>query len=428
MVQIGFLIYLFSQTFFLLNIQFPRSYNFDEFHYIPAAKQFLEHKLNKNWEHPPLGKLILAAGISIGGDRPIGWRCMSTFFGALTLVGLYALSLVLFRDLKTALWITFLTLFNQLLYVQARIGMLDTFMFAFLVWAMAAFCATWDPRNNCNQNRRLFLLTGILLGLSAACKWFALVPWISFCLLISLVRLLQGWQTQFKQPLKNDWYHPNLWKGISWTDWLFTLVGVPIFFYSLTYIPYFFIPEEDFSIYKIFTSQPRMWQGQLHVVTTHPYMSQWTDWAILKRPIWYAFEHEGAQNRWVRGVLLLGNPLIMWSGLLAVLVCAWEWIQRRDKTAFFIFYFYSIYYFSWAIIPRKILFYYYYYPAGMVLSLACAYVFHHPAYQKLLRTESTRWIFLGASILLFVYFSPILAALKIPSNSFPTWMWFPSWI
>jgi dolichyl-phosphate-mannose-protein mannosyltransferase len=83
-------IYLFAQIFFLINIQFPVKANFDEFHYVPAAKEIIAMGKVPNTEHPPLGKIFMAIGIAAFGDRPIGWRVMSTVFGALSFVGRYA--------------------------------------------------------------------------------------------------------------------------------------------------------------------------------------------------------------------------------------------------------------------------------------------------------------------------------------------------
>src|SRR5262245_53901289 len=82
-------LYAAAQILFLIQIGTPRGFSFDEFHYVPSAKQFLAHQQNQNWEHPPLGKMIMAVGIAVFGDRQLGWRFMSTVFGALTLVGMY---------------------------------------------------------------------------------------------------------------------------------------------------------------------------------------------------------------------------------------------------------------------------------------------------------------------------------------------------
>jgi dolichyl-phosphate-mannose--protein O-mannosyl transferase len=158
-------------------------------------------------------------------------------------------------------------------------------------------------------------------------------------------------------------------------------------------------------------------------------MSVAKDWPLMTRPIWYAFDKEGSgADEKVRGVILLGNPLIMWAGLVALVGCAWGWISTRGRQAFLILAFYFMFYASWALIPRKIEFYYYYYPAGMVLSFALAYVFYHLEQGSKERLPLARWTFFGMSVVLFIYFFPILAALRIPAQAFRHWMWFSSWI
>ena len=252
--------------------------------------------------------------------------------------------------------------------------MLDTFMFAFQIWAMVFFCRTWNTNAPAASQRKNLSAAGVLFGLTTSCKWFGAVPWLGSLILLGVVKTLQGWGVTFSKPQVTDWYRPHLWKGIRNRDWLLSLVVIPLLTYFATFLPYLFV-NGDYAFKDIFFAmQYKMWDGQMRVVSSHPYMSQWTDWALLRRPIWYAFDRE--DQGYVRGVILLGNPLIMWSGMIAVLACGWDWIKQRDSTAFLIFFFYSTFYLCWAIIPRKIFFYYYYYPAGMMLSFALAYVFH----------------------------------------------------
>lgn len=368
----------------------------------------------------------MAIGIALWGDRPIGWRFMSTVFGALTLVGMFLWSFALFRNEQIALWTAAITFLNQILYVQARIGMLDTFMVAFIVFGLAAFSAAWDPDLKPLWTRRLFMMTGIFLGLATTTKWFGVIPWALCVALVFLIRVLQYWGTRFEKPSSGDWYHPNLWKQISDRDFVFYLLILPLLVYYIPFWPTLIQNESPHSLWDVlFPMQARMWDGQSRVVGTHPYLSTWTQWAIMKRPIWYAFDHEGENDQLVRGVLLLGNPLIMWGGLLALLGCVYGWIKKRQREAMLIVVIYGALYFSWAVIPRKVAFYYYYYPAGMVLSLALAYVFHQ--FESILG-KKLRVGFLVLALGLFAYFYPILAALKIPASSFTRYMWLESWI
>lgn len=47
------LLALVALPLFCFNLGFPKTVNFDEFHYIPSAKQFLALTENQNYEHPP---------------------------------------------------------------------------------------------------------------------------------------------------------------------------------------------------------------------------------------------------------------------------------------------------------------------------------------------------------------------------------------
>ena len=68
----------------LRNIGFPR-FTFDEHHFVPNARRYLVGEADDN-DHPPLGKLFIAAGMLLFGDNPTGWRAASLIFGLQTLV------------------------------------------------------------------------------------------------------------------------------------------------------------------------------------------------------------------------------------------------------------------------------------------------------------------------------------------------------
>ncbi len=389
--------------FFLFNIKFPGTKNFDEFHYIPSALQWIQGIENQNWEHPPFAKILISLGVRWFGDEPFGWRFMSVVFGAFTLVGMYRLAYALFGNDRRAAWVCVsLTMFNQLLYVQARIAMLDTFMMGFLVWSLYYFVYAIDPLG---FDPRWVRRAGVFMGLAVACKWFSLVPWV-MCGVLLLAQSIR---------LKS--------RG-RFLDVLIYWIALPMVVYYLTFMPYLYIKREPaYTVWELLTDfQTRMLDGQKRVVNSHPYMSTFTDWIIMKRPIWYAFDKEGPQDEYVRGVILLGNPAIMWGGLVAIigLVAAFFW--ERSKATFLILYFYFGFALCWIAIPRKVAFYYYYYPAGMMLSLALTYWIIKS------KRDWVAFLAFGVAFGFFFYFFPILAALPIPSSSFTKWMWFNTWI
>jgi dolichyl-phosphate-mannose--protein O-mannosyl transferase len=405
-------LYAVAQILFLIGISAPRGYNFDESHYVPAAKQVLQLDSDPNREHPPLGKLLMAVGIGLFGDRPLGWRVMSTVFGALTLVGMYLWGLALFRDRSLALWAALLTLVNHLLYVQARIGMLDTFMFGFLAWACAAFTAAWDPKLDPALKRRYLACAGWMLGLATATKWFGAIVWAACLGIVLVVRVVQRSR---RDPFT----------GITTWGVIRALVIYPLLAYFICFTPRLLI-EHRGSWYTVLNDfvrmQAYMYERQLTVPGQHPYLSHWYQWPFLNRPMWYAFEPDG--NR-VHGVLMLGNPLVMWGGMLALVVCAIDWLRDRSRAAFLILFFYLTFFVSWVVIPRPLALYYYYYPAGMTLSFALAHLVQRRA---TVRYRSVRWVVLAAATAVFVYFFPVLSGMPIETNAFHRWMWFQSWI
>ena len=423
------ILYLFCQVFYLINIQYPVTPNFDEFHYIPSAKQFLELVVNQNYEHPPLGKLLMAVGIGIFGDQPLGWRVMSTLFGALTCSGMYLLAFVLFQSEQAALWTALLTLSNQLLFVQARIGMLDTFMFTFMIWSLTAFCASFGHLPALKgRETRLLMWAGALIGLAAACKWFGLILWVCFIGMFLVIKTLQKTQIHLPVYLGENGFSTPPWKNVRGLDFFVALIVLPLITYFSTFTPYLFIDYPNPADGNWFYMQWKMWDGQLRVVSEHPYNSAWWSWPLMIRPIWYAFDKNSFNANLVRGVLLLGNPLLMWGGLVAIFTCLYDGWIKKVQSAFLISFFYLAFTFCWIIIPRTIAFYYYYYPSGMILSFAWAYFFWSKNSLLQEKLQNFRWWLLSFSIGIFIFFYPILAALEIPAESFTLWAWFRSWI
>jgi dolichyl-phosphate-mannose--protein O-mannosyl transferase len=168
-----------------------------------------------------------------------------------------------------------------------------------------------------------------------------------------------------------------------------------------------------------------MWELQKRVGGTHPYMSAPWQWPLLIRPMWYAFDKEGLAGATVRGVFAIGNPWIMWTGFIAVLYTLYSYLKNRGFVALCILAFYFGTLLSWMIIPRKITFYYYYYPTAMVLSFALGYLFFQRPFSQ---QRLWLWGYALISVGVFIYFYPILAALRINTSNFIDWMWLKSWI
>jgi dolichyl-phosphate-mannose-protein mannosyltransferase len=122
-----------------------RVYVFDETYYakdaclyagIPFKKCGLTSDGEQSWVHPPLGKWIIAAGVKLVGNTPLGSRLPSAVFGTATVVLIALIALLLFESVLWCYVTGVLAASEALLVVQSRVTLLDIFL-AF--WVVLGF-------------------------------------------------------------------------------------------------------------------------------------------------------------------------------------------------------------------------------------------------------------------------------------------------
>ena len=414
---IAVILFLGAHLLLLIGVTTPDKFYFDEVHYVPAARQMLEPVMPSpmlNPMHPPLAKQIIALSIRSFGDNPLGWRYPATLFGALAIVAVYFCGLALFAAQGPAIATALISFFNQMLFVQSRIAMLDIFSLAFGLFGIAAFIQGYKQ----SRPQRWFALSGVFFGLSAACKWSGLFPLAVCIAIIAAIRLLQGWRTQFSDGNSGDWYRPDLWPDFRLLHFIACFVLIPSVVYLVTFIPVF-----GFSIPDLWEAQRRIFgDNTTSAFSAHTYMSAWPSWPFLVRPVWYLFDKIGDDE--ISAVVFLGNPVVLWAALPAFVVVLRDWVVTRRTEAFLLMSFYLGPYLAWALLPRVVGFIYYYLPSATFASLLLAYV--------LRRGNAPRWLLwafvavVGAS---FAAMLPITAAFVGTSmQTFNRLMLFQNWI
>jgi dolichyl-phosphate-mannose-protein mannosyltransferase len=402
---------------FLLGVTTPEKFYFDEVHYVPAARQMLEPAMPSpvlNPMHPPLAKQLIALSIRIFGDGPLGWRYPGALFGSLAIVAIYLCGLVLFAARGPAIAAALLAFFNQMLFVQSRIAMLDIFALTFGLLAIAAFMHGFrKPRPHL-----WFGLAGLSFGLAAACKWSGLFALAVCIVIIAVIRLMQSWRTEFSDGTDSDWYRPDLWPDFRYYHFAACFVLIPALAYLATFVPLYGLSLPD-----ILEAQQRIFaDNTTTAIAGHTYMSSWPSWPFLVRPVWYLFDKISDDR--IAAVVFLGNPLVLWPALPALGVCLRDWIVARRLDAFLILSFYSGPYLAWALLPRTLGFLYYYLPPATVASLALVYV--------LRRGDSRGWLLWTFVVVAFAGFAamfPISAAFVGTSmETFIRLMLFQNWI
>lgn len=401
----------------------PSTPFFDEVHYLPAARALLAlatggHGEYLNREHPLLGKELIAAGMMMLGDNPLGWRIMSWAAGTLALFAsmraLWHASLDRFATLAFGVLLT--TGFH--LFIQSRIAMLDIFMAASLAvaaWQFAA--AVREPE----KGHWRLAITGIALGCAMGAKWnaipLAMLPGLAFF----AARLGAGRRRLFLSRRGAPVPGVTLVEAFVW------LGIVPLVTYALTFVPGYWLAEylrpSPLAEQGLIGFHGEILSLQQQVLSPHQYQSNWPQWVLNTRAIWYLYEMtDGAQ----RGVLLIGNPLTMLIGLPALVWCLVSGVWRSNWAKLAVVIGYATSLGLWLIAPKPVQFYYHYFVPHFFLLAALALTA-----SDLRRSEGTKgigWAIPIASAAVFAVFYRILSAAPLlGAASYVKWMWFDGW-
>ncbi len=128
---------------------------------------------------------MIAGAIELFGDGPFAWRIGSVLLGSLAILGMFALVRAAGGGRWTALGASALMATDNLELVHARIGTLDVYVLAAMVWGVALYL------------RGRPLAAGVTLGVGACAKLVS--PYALLVLaLVELLRLLAGRRTEVR--------------------------------------------------------------------------------------------------------------------------------------------------------------------------------------------------------------------------------------
>jgi dolichyl-phosphate-mannose-protein mannosyltransferase len=380
----------------------PKVMFFDEGYFVPEARAFIQDTPNPDPQapplaKPPLGKLIMAAGMKVAGDNSFGWRIAGAICGALTVAAVYLWVYLLLQDSSLAFLAAGLALFNNFLFVMSRIATVDVFLMVFLMWSLVAYTAALVIDTGAGRRRVLLCSAGVLVGLAGACKWnaidtlavFVLVAFALFCV------------SRFKSAAANlsfSGYAQNIAQiGIPFL--LLGLLVAPVAAYCLAFWPACRLIHIPFSLHQLAAINAFMWHFNRTTVTNPFLISPWYSWPLNLQP-----------QRSLS--YLVGNPVITWAGLVALALCLrrfWKAIALPEGLVLLLF---TANLLQWAVTPQSGLYYYYYYPCVMVLGAAIAVAMRRlPARVFGLRISL---LFLVSAAVFFVRCYPQMAHLGAP--------------
>ncbi len=471
---------VFGLAFYLIRIEEPPKYIYDEVYHAYTASQYAigntdawlwstrapKPDVAYEWTHPPLGKLIMTVGILIWGDTPLGWRFTSAVFGALGLAAVYWLGLTLTGKRLVAVVATSLTLADGLYFVESRTGVIDIFGTVFMACAFVAFYAFLTAPKTKVAAPLLWL--GLFMGLGMATKWNAVYPsvllgivasWRAFELLPFAARRAIMGALAILLPIAIV-FVPSLRSGsglkialivaavIAWQLYLLffsaaaqtapkrageglvqhliwvplSLIALPLVVYLLSFIPFF---GAGFTVDQLIELHRQMYWYHSNLKATHAYQSTWYQWPIAYRPVWYAVAYGQGVAAYTYAN---GNPLLYWAFLPAVgYVSARWWADRHPALPVLIVGFFGQW-LPWALIPR-IAYIYHFLPAAIFGIIAVAVVVGDLwAWGK--RAFAGRALAVGyvaVVLLAFAFFYPIYSSVNLTKPEFESRIWFENW-
>nr|WP_256454881.1 hypothetical protein [Cohnella sp. GbtcB17] len=203
-------------------------------------------------------------------------------------------------------------------------------------------------------------------------------------------------------------------------------VAVPAGIYAASYIPYEKATKADDGLKDLPRYQKDIYNYHKGVKEKHPYSSKWYTWPEMLRPVWYYGGKDLAKGD-AQSIAAIGNPLVWWGGLAAMLLSWWLGARNRDKIVLTIAVMYLSFYVPWMVSPRSITFLYHYFPMVPLLILSIVWMLRWLEQRWYYGRTFTALVIAGAAVL-FVWFYPVLTGMTISRE----WMnfgirWLPSW-
>jgi len=433
------LLFLISLLTHFIFFSFPAETVFDEVHFGKFISGYLSGKYFFDI-HPPLGKLLIAAIAKIVNFKPnfsfetigqnfpdntyIWLRFLPKLAGALLPIIIFLIAIQFGVKTKFAFLAGLLISLENALITQSRFMLMDSFLLLFGFLAILFFL------------RKNLFLSGLFSTFAFSVKWTG----FSFLGLISIFYLIQLLKSNQKIKLALN--------GL-----IFLIIIPSIIYFSIFAIHFSLLtksgPGDAFhspSFQKTLTgnkheSDPNikssnifskfielnkeMYASNKRLSATHPYSSKWYSWPFMTRTVYYW--HKNIDINHSAHIYLIGNPLIWWL-TTATIIYLLSMIIIKLATKQTIQFKYQLlamgYLFN--LIPfifiGRVMFLYHYFPALIFSILSLSILF-----DKYNLGNKTTAFLAVASILAFLFFSPLTYGLKMPEWYLNLAIWLPSW-
>ncbi len=414
---------------------------FDEIYHGRTAYEFVKGSSVYETTHPQFGKDLLSLGILIFGMNPFGMRVVHALMGILLMVLLFFLGRQILATRFGAYCTMGLGMIDFMPLVQSRYATIDTTSVLF-IGLMYLFTFKFIREQESGAPLRKSLPTVVLLmvsfALGAGVKWTVVYGFAGVVGCIALLKL--GQYLRYRQEracltVTAKKKGQNLgeqriqqlqtigkifWKGnVGVTILIFVLAFFLIVpgLYYLGYLPYLNSQgiREAFStkaVTEIIKNQRDMFNYHSQLQASHPFASSWWSWPFCFKPLWvYRAAHAGPGMKGT--IVSMGNPLIWWLGVIAIVIMGYHLITNRRFSIFYMVLigFFSLY-LPWVLVSRCT-FIYHFYPALPLYFIMIAFLLES-LWEQGITGKRLVYAYFSAALLLLVLFYPALTGLEVP--------------
>lgn len=403
---------------------------FDEVFYPRTALDFIYHITPFERTHPPLGKYFVMIGMLVFGVNPFGWRIMGTLFGVAMIPLMYLFGLKIFKKRFFAFCTAFLMMFDFMHFVQTRISTIDVYVTFFVIlmyYYIYDYFIKKPYKVGLKKSLVPLFLCGLILGIGAATKWIALYGAVGLLLIFIIVKLDEiAYYTAYRQSGLSSELFSKFWSKYFFKTALACIlffIIIPAIIYFASYTSIMLVPGNG--VKEFFNNQAHMYSFHNELNIKHSYSSPWWAWPIMAKPIWFYGSKALAAEKLTSSIICMGNPLIWWFTIPALIAGIIFAIRRKDKYMIVPIFGALFQYIPWMVV-RRMAFIYHYFSVMPFLIIIMVYLLK--IFSELGKpAKRIIYIYLILTALLFVMFYPILSGLVIPRWYATFLEWFPGW-
>ena len=407
----------------------PTYYNgmyFDEIYHARTAYEFLHCMSVYEWTHPPLGKIIIAAGILLFGMTPFGWRVMPALFGALMLPVMFTLGKRLFRRRDFAFLSAALLSVDTMHFAQTRIATVDVFV-VFFILLMYLFMADYIRADSAAEPLKKAYIPlgacGVSFGLGVAAKWTGLYAGAGLAV-IFFTYLIRGFIRAKKEGATRRFWG-RTWITILFCCAFFLLIPSAIYFVSYTPFYRYELSRRIWSEALTFkekleilvTQQKSMYSYHSGLTATHLCQSAWYEWPFAAKSVWFYYASDADR---MSNISTFGNPAVWWVSAVGTIWLIIEAVcgrmkkeQRESRTAMWLlFAAVAANFLPWTLVPRCT-FQYHYFPTLPFVILCALLLLAHLEEQGEIK-PGAKWIWLAVSAVFFALLLPACSGIPMP--------------